>query len=341
MTEGQSCNCTLFSENGKQYLISRVPSYTLCENYYSYWPDNVLNTVNQIYEVDDSFNLTYIKDLNNPYFTPGCRFNGLEDFRVINWNGINHFTCTKICSDEYTTVVCFGIIKDAEIVYSKEVPTSNKVEKNWMMIESEPFNCIYSIKPYKKINLVNHRFTDLTYTWSRSYSGSSPLLRYSDDYLISLVHFKKEPKKYIHQLVLYDNTLIPVRRSQPFTFLGCSVEFCSCLKVTDDGIILLPAVYDGISYKFNIPSEVLMRLFDWALTDNTVDAKLNNRLYLDAKLIGANEVATTIACTVDDVSYIRDAILYNHMVSTEGPNRKCMRCRLLSDRFKQLKSKHD
>ena len=336
-TQEQSCNCSLFNLNSKTFLISRCVTYFLCDTH-GFVMNDKFHTTNFLYEVDTNFNLRKIKELNNPYKAQQqVKYNGLEDIRTINWDGSIYFLCSKVIGNSDAATMCYGKFSTDTLDLGdlNEVKTQNAREKNWAPIEIEPFNCMYSHSPATIINL--HTRTKQTIGNGISgIRGSSAIVRYDDNTLVSLVHTKDSSFKYVHQLIKYNNQLQVIAVSQPFTFLGAKTEFCCTLKVTPTGILLIPSVNDGISYIFNLPSEFANKLFNHQLDNDWVDPNLYNKLFFDAISNTAYEVAATAACLSTDKTQIAASVKYNYERSPIDLLNRYRRQNALIDRFNSL-----
>ena len=336
-THEQSCNCSMFQCGSNTYLISRCVTYFLSESY-GFVANNQVHTTNYLYEIDRDFNLQKVKALTNPYVSmTDVKYNGLEDIRTINWDGTNYFLCTKVLGNSDEATMCYGQISTdtLDLVNITECRTNNSREKNWAPIETSPFRCMYSHHPLTKINITTMNTCKLGDGIS-SIRGSSAIIRYNSNSLISLVHTKDISCKYVHRLVMYDNDLHIVAISQPFTFMGARTEFCSLLKIIPDGILLLPAINDGISYAFSIPTEIVTKLFQNQLNNSNVDPKLYNKLVIDALTNKAYEVAATSACMATDKHLIAAAIKYNYECSDMDFTNKCKRQDILMRRYNNV-----
>ena len=340
-TQEQSCNCSLFTMNSKSYLISRCVSYFLAESHCFVEYDKCYTT-NYLYEVDDHFNLNKIKELSNPYKSQtDVRYNGLEDIRTVEWNGNIYFICSKVVGNLPIATMCYGMFsKDKEDLGDlHEVKTKNEKEKNWAPIEIEPFACMYAHDPLTKIDLHTHeqQMINGCIAGILNIRGSSSIIRFDENTLISLVHTNDAAHKYTHQLVKFNNQLQVIAISQPFTFFGTRVEFCTTLKVTPNGLLLLPSVNDGLSYVFNVSSELVNQLFNYQLDDDWVDPHLYNKLVLDAISNQAYEVAVTSACMATDKGMIAGAVKYNHEKSPIDSSNRYRRQTILISRFEKIK----
>jgi hypothetical protein len=134
-----------------------------------------------------------------------------------------------------------GEITDGRLLHP---PQETWCEKNWIPVNylgQEAF--IYQWWPMhigvldEKNNLTIVREHALTNPLFRRVRGSTLFLPQMSGSMIGVVHFSEEgsPRKYFHMLVeLDDESLIPVRFSQPFCFESLGVEFCIGFAVTED-----------------------------------------------------------------------------------------------------------
>lgn len=335
-TNEASCNCSMFRIGEKTYLTSREVTYFTCDTC-GFVLNGKYHTINHLYEVASHYKLTKHSILSAP-FNAGRDFvyNGLEDIRTVFWGGKPYFVCTKVYGNTDSGVMCFGRIVDLQLCELTEIPTGSRREKNWMPVETMPFKCIYSTSPYRLIDLKTKNYSDL-YGFKQQFSGSSPVVRYKGNTLISLVHVKDKSCRYTHYLVEYDSNLNPIRISQPFSFFGNRTEFCCCLQVTEFGIDLIPSVNDGASYVFSLPCDLVNSLFCGELTDASKNPRLYDMLYEDAVEINAMEVAATAACLATNPEYIAAAIIYNHSKSVLDFKSRVRRQHILIKRYNTVK----
>lgn len=332
-TDGASCNCSLFDYHDKSYIVSRSVSYTKCGKH-SFLYKGRCHTTNYLYSMDKSYNLQKLKVLSSPHYE--ClyyKYNGLEDIRVIKWAGSLYFLGTRVLGDSDKGTMCFGRLVNLELCDITEVPTTQLREKNWMPIESMPFCCIYSMRPYKLINVKSREFMELAGGLPDNFSGSSPIVPYKDGLFISVVHKRNSNNDYLHYFVVYNSDLSIKTISQPFSFFGSKIEFCVTLKVLPKGVLLLPSVNDGLSYAFEIPDYMVQRIVDGAMGDATCDPCVYDRFYADAKSINAPEVAASMAVMATNPKYISEAIIYNHTKSSYSIGERAHRQKLLLSNF--------
>lgn len=290
-TRENSCNCSSFEHDGKEYLISRNVSYYMGEDFV-YHINEKCKTRNLLYEiVDDSGNLNFVKELISPPGDPNSRFYGYEDIRTMCWENGVYFSCTTVNGDD-TGTMTFGKIENLDLNVIKQIRTSNRREKNWVPIENMPGNYIYSFDPITIVDSNREICIRAKERFNLPLSGSTPLLEYKDGY-IALVHSKDRNLRYTHQFVELGPDLRIRRISVPFSFLGAKTEFCVDAKIIGGKIRLLPSVFDGISYMFTFSLEILESILDGKFSNSDV-VNIYDKLFVDACLV-SKEVAMVFA----------------------------------------------
>lgn len=318
-TNEGACNCSTFYENGKRYLISRNVSYYLAHDI-AMLKDGKYHTKNFLYELNNDYSLTPIKELETLNADNNCKYFGYEDIRTINWNNKNYFLCTKVYGNTDTGTMCFGEIENCTLTNIKEIKTQNRREKNWAPIENEPFNAIYSNSPGKKIDLKTNKFYDLPN--NIKISGSTPIIKYNN-YNIALVHVKDSRLIYYHYFVLYDKNYKIIKISKPFSFFGVKTEFCCDIKYINNNFEIFMAVNDGISYVFKLPEDMLCDIFEDKLDKNIPNYNYDD-FFEDAIKINAWEVASLHSIYARKKENIKLAIEINHNKSQLHINQKAL-----------------
>jgi hypothetical protein len=173
--------------------------------------------------------------------------NGLEDGRLIRWNGRLY----GLFTGHYQTGGRWVVFKNTMVLWdfeSKEYrafPTG-RIEKNWMpFVEDGHLRVVYSTSPLVILDIsevlpeVVWEGPGLTESWS----GGSQMVPYQGGYL-GVVHRHKN-RVYEHAFLGMDKHSVEL--SPPFRFFGESVEFCAGLDLTD-GMCLSFGVQDKEGY---------------------------------------------------------------------------------------------
>lgn len=174
--------------------------------------------------------------------------NGLEDGRLIRWNGRLYglFTGHFHSGGRWTVVRNTMVLMDLETMEYRSFSTG-KIEKNWMpFIEDGHLRAIYSTNPLRIVDLSGDILEDV---WegpglTESWSGGSQLIPYQGGFL-GVVHRHKD-REYEHAFVALDGRSIEL--SPPFRFFGERVEFCAGISLDDIGLCLSFGVMDREGY---------------------------------------------------------------------------------------------
>ena len=200
-----------------------------------------------------------------------CGGRGLEDPRLIEWNGKIYAIFTKCHPDDPETVNIVyaemlspwrGIIGNLHVAVGRQ-----KVEKNWQPVPGHPGTCIYTAGTYggdfKTTNLFNGVYS--TYPGNDigafPLNGSTNLLCWggkpSSRNMIGIMHSRDEEHHYLHYMVEYDSELHVKRVSDPFSFTGADVEFTTCIYREEYDIKILVSIHDQLLYEFCLDSDII------------------------------------------------------------------------------------
>lgn len=185
--------------------------------------------------------------------------NGLEDGRLIRWNGrlLGLFSAHYHSGGRSVVVRNTMTLMDIRARCYRTFPTG-KIEKNWMpFIQDGHLRVIYSVSPLVILD-ISERFTDTVQEGpglDTFWSGSSQLVPYQDGWL-GVVHRhgkKVKPtgslgcRDYIHAFVYMDENF-NLDLSPPFRFFGEGVEFCAGLTADQNELCLSFGVHDTDGY---------------------------------------------------------------------------------------------
>lgn len=266
-TRENSCNCSSFELNGKEYIISRNVSYYLGEDI-SFLVNDRFTTRNFLYEViNNEGDLKFIKELKSPLGDKNSRWYGYEDIRTMKWGDEVFFSCTTCNGNVDDGTMTFGKIVDLDLHVLKQIRTSNRREKNWVPIELVPNSYVYSFDPLVIVNTESEIFTGRREWKGMHISGSSPLIEYNDRYL-ALVHKKSRDCVYTHKFIELDGNMNVVRESDEFSFFGAKTEFCVDIRMINGRIRILPSVNDGLSFIFEVTSEQMESILNREFRNN-------------------------------------------------------------------------
>ena len=190
---------------------------------------------------------------------------GLEDCRFVSWNQKIYAYGTRWDKVQDKGCICiheldYGLNPVKEIIVE---PLFNSVcEKNWLAVQDQPFTFIYTVNPTVvikvdengKANIIKqeeHR-DDLGTEFIK---GNTPLVRYSENEYISLIHITPHDPNatgnvynYYTAFIFFDNDFNVTRKSDWFVFKSELCEFCCGLSINGDGKVAITySQFDGVS----------------------------------------------------------------------------------------------
>jgi hypothetical protein len=184
--------------------------------------------------------------------------NGLEDGRLIRWNGRLYGLFSGHYHSGGRSVVVRNtmILMDLETMEYRSYPTG-RIEKNWMpFIEDGHLRVVYSTNPLKILD-ISERLPEVVWEGpglTESWSGGSQLVPYMGGFL-GVVHRHKaclsEHKRpnerfYEHAFIGLEGRSLEL--SPPFRFLGERVEFCAGIENTCSQLCISFGVMDREGY---------------------------------------------------------------------------------------------
>jgi len=240
---------------GGYWMNTRYVNYTLADNGGYLFPnssDRTIHTRNVCSRLDQTMTAVEHFEMRNPdtlVSIPDCEYQGVEDIRL--WLDSTGQVCYVGTSVNYTRDGASGgagkgrILRGVYDVMGRALtattvvqpPTDTPCEKNWCPLPGDKLLYRCSDMTVGHVELGTGQFVvdatrEIKSPWFDQFRGST-YFRTSLDYpgaLVGLVHFSVHewPRQYYHVLLLLDaETLRPIRRSQPFTFLRrTNIEFC-------------------------------------------------------------------------------------------------------------------
>ena len=321
-TDESSCNCSYIDDNT---LLSCWRNFTFIDFKYRQqyskiigkhiWFNDSLWSDSKLLKIDDKNKTKLLK-----YFTKTnnhkLRSSGCEDFRIIHWENKTYALYSKIITpfSVYDEHFC-EIDKNYNIINDITIKTQNKIEKNWQPIENIPFECVYSYKPFKTINLKTKNYTEYkNNVCSLNYRGSTQVVSYKDKN-ICIVHLRNETDKYhyyTHYFVIFDNKMNLLKITKPFSFMGADIEFCTYIKNKNNILELLMSVNDQLSFKYEIPEDIVDNILAEELNNNSVNNTLYDELFKYAIANKNIDTAICLATYSNNKDIISNAIIMNH-----------------------------
>lgn len=283
----RSVNYTLVHSENKQMFPSRWGPLT----YLHPEKDQRLVTENYVVRLNKDLEMTdYAKVEMLNLHTPIWEFVGLEDARLVQWNG-DYFLC-GVRRD--TTTNGEGRMEYSEVTIDKNnwaikeihrkriaIPFGESYcEKNWFPVLDKPYTFIkwsnptevvYSHPNEDKTTQLMVRESNLQAPDQR---GSSQLLRWGNMY-IAITHEVNLFKNYLvqkdaiyrHRLLIWDTQFNLVGMSNPFSFLDARIEFCVGAAKLGDDLLISFGFQDNAAFVLKVPQMVVEDLIQEALSE--------------------------------------------------------------------------
>ena len=238
-----------------------------------------LRTDNFYCELDDNFEITRFNKIDTSKFDtyePMWDFVGLEDVRLIRWDGKLYITGVR----RDTTTNGQGRMELSEIVVSKHnvtevsrfrIPPPNDMnsycEKNWMPVLDMPYHYIKWTNPTELVGVDPITKTSKTEYMGNSISlprdirGGSQIMSFNDHY-IALTHevdlFSSEVGRkdavYRHRFIVWDKNWNIVKHTNDFSIMDAHVEFSIGMCKYNDDILITFGFQDNAAYLLKISS---------------------------------------------------------------------------------------
>jgi hypothetical protein len=274
-------NYTLYHSEGRKHLHRYGPlQYLHAEN------DRNLRTWNYFCTLNKDLTIKTINKVDTTKLdvAPLWNFIGLEDCRVVRWNGKLYLSGVR----RDTTTNGQGRIELSELEVSdtevKEVrrtrlpaPRDDKTycEKNWMPIADQPFAYIKWSNPTERvvcdIDAVTTTTTHLNearyVVGLKDFRGGSHVIPYGD-YHIAFSHdvdLTKPPVGskdaiYRHRIIVWDKNWNLVKFTEPFDFMDAKIEFCCGAAFYGDSLLVTFGYQDNCSFILKMPTSMLAEL---------------------------------------------------------------------------------
>lgn len=255
------------------------------ENDWRLKTNNFVGTVNENFDGFSSYSKV---DTSRWDVDPLWDFVGLEDARLVHWdgslyltgvrrdttkNGVGRMELSRILPDQngkWKEVSRERIPIPGEHIEAIDTGPSY-CEKNWMPIVDKPFHYVKWCNPVQvvkycpeKKETTNVHLDESSYNrLDFDFRGGSHVIPYKKDYYICLTHitnlFKSETGRkncvYRHRFVIFDKNWNVVKYTDELNFMGCHVEF-SCGMAFHKGNYLIPfGTQDNSSYLLKIPED--------------------------------------------------------------------------------------
>jgi len=295
-------NPSVFNDNGKILVVIRHVNYTFYHSeakiFLHPWgpltylhPENdlTLRTTNYYCEMDQDLNIARFNKIDMSFgdtYKPLWEFIGLEDARLIRWEGKLYITGVR----RDTTTNGQGRMELSEIVVTEKdvkeisrfrIPPpkdpNSYCEKNWMPILDKPYHYVKWCTPTEivKADPINKTsetvaLTDNNPHIRRDLRGGTQLVPIEGGY-IAITHevdlFKSEVGRkdavYHHRFVIWDKNWNIIKYSKEFFFMDAQVEFAigMCPYSANDVLITF-GFQDNAAYLLRCPVSAILNFLN-------------------------------------------------------------------------------
>jgi hypothetical protein len=280
-------NYTLYhSENTQRFISPWGPlSYLHPEKDQRLVTENYLMRLNTNLEV-----INHAKVEMLSLHTPVWEFVGLEDARVVQWNGQYYLVGVRRDTTtngqgrmEYTHI---SIDKDKwEVKETKRVripapePDDSYCEKNWVPVIDIPYTFVKWTSPVELVNANPYapECTQLSVKQGikplADQRGSSHVIPWKN-VRISITHEVTLFKNYLnqkdgiyrHRLCVWDDEMNLVGLSNQFSFLDARIEFCAGIAKLDEDLLISWGFQDNAAFVLRTPGALIDELIEEAMT---------------------------------------------------------------------------
>ncbi len=271
-------NYTLYHAENKQRFSSRFGplSYLHPEK------DQRLVTENYLCRLDDNFVMTdYAHVQMQTLHEPIWEFVGLEDTRVVQWNG-EYFligvrrdtTDNGVGRMEYTQIDLDKTNWTVREIHRKRInapaPDDSYCEKNWMPVVDRPYTFVKWTLPTELVYSspfgqdTEQLFVRHSIVPPADQRGGSQVIKWGSMY-ICITHEVNLFKNYLHQkdaiyrhrVVIWDEQFNFAGMSQPFSFLDARVEFAVGAAKQGDDLLISFGFQDNAAFVLRVPKLVV------------------------------------------------------------------------------------
>ena len=278
----RNVNYTLYhSELNKFEHLWGPLSYIHPEN------DMHLRTVNYIAELDENLDIVHYGKIDTSKFDtyqPQWEFVGLEDCRLVEWEGKIYVCGVRRDLDTVGTgrMELSGLeFNDTQVKevsryrISGPLPDNEYCMKNCTPIEGKPFHLLKWTNPTCLMKFdPDGGETEIFETNSRTprmndMRGGSQVIRWKDGYL-TLIHetelYNSEQGRknatYQHRFVYWDKDFKEQKFSKLFSFLNMKIEFCCGLAEYQDDFLITFGAQDNAAYILKVSQSFVEDFID-------------------------------------------------------------------------------
>lgn len=271
-------NYTLYHAENQQKFASRFGplSYLHPEK------DQRLVTTNYLCRLDNDLSMTNyaLVEMQNLH-TPIWEFVGLEDCRVVQWNG--HYYLIGVRRDtttngvgrmEYTRIDLDKSNWTVRETHRKRIKAplqdDSYCEKNWMPVADKPYTFVKWTMPTEVVYShpdgedTEQLFVRHTPAAPADQRGGSQVIKWGSLY-IAITHevnlfknyLKQKDAIYRHRIVLWDEQFNFVGLTKPFSFLDARIEFAVGAARQGDDLLISFGFQDNAAFVLRVPKLVV------------------------------------------------------------------------------------
>ena len=271
-------NYTLYHSENKQQFNSRFGplSYLHPEKDQRLVTENYLCLLNDDLETT-RFTRVEMQTLHEPIW----EFVGLEDARVVQWNGeyfligVRRDTTTNgVGRMEYTQIDLNKTDWTAREIHRRRIaapePDNSYCEKNWMPVVDKPYTFVKWTMPTELVYA--HPRGDTTVQTALRHTpkpsadqrGGSQIIKWGSMYIcvtheVSLFknYLQQKDAIYRHRIVIWDDQFNFAGMTQPFSFLAARVEFAVGAAKQGEDLLISFGFQDNAAFVLRVPKAVV------------------------------------------------------------------------------------
>lgn len=250
--------------------------------------DNTLTTVNYILELNDELETIKTSRIDTSAFDtykPQWEFVGLEDVRLIQWDGKIYTIGVRRDLDTIGTgrmdacqieITPDGVKEVSRFRIPGPPPDTEYCMKNCTPIEGLPNHLLKwtNATALMKFDPTGEKVTEVIEREGftpgyKDMRGGSQVIKYKGGYL-TLIHetdlYRTEQEKknatYRHRFVMWDEDFKNRRFSKVFSFVNANVEFSCGLAEYRDSFLVTFGVQDNAAYILKVPKDYLEKFIN-------------------------------------------------------------------------------
>lgn len=249
--------------------------------------DQTLTTYNVFCELDDDFNISSYQtvDTSELDVPPLWEFVGLEDARLVNWDG-KLFMC-GVRRDTTPNGVGRMELSEIQLKEGKIVevnrqrmpapsPDTSYCEKNWMPILDRPYHFVKWSNPtevvkYDPVNKTTETVIIKDFIDYGTYDlrGGSQVVPYDNKY-IAILHevdlysseIGRKDADYYHRFVMWDQDFNLIKVSDRLRFMDAKIEFCCGLCVSGDEFLIVFGYQDNGAFLLRVKQKTFLEYLE-------------------------------------------------------------------------------